>query len=221
MYVCSKCGQTFTRSSARKRHATNSCKYKDKIPINIVKRVPKVPMEVKLEEFSSVIGSLQEEIKQLREEKMKPQQVYQQVNNYNIVVSPDAFGQLVNKYGKDTAISILTQKTTTEVAKKLYFAAVKPDQYPIACRNQNHFRYINDKHEIIDDLGGDTISDMVSTNVKNAMITAANEVISAGTGINNVTEIQTNLARNTNTDHLMDDLAQISFNPSHPFFRCN
>lgn len=217
MYSCEYCCQTFTRHSAKKRHIDKNCHKRPKIPVQITKRDK---IDRMTEVMTDAISSLKDEVRQLREQRVAPT-VYNYNNNYTIVVGPDVFNQLASKYGKDRAITLLARSGTSEVAQKLYFTEA-PDKYPIACKDINHFRYINDKFEIIDDRGGQRISDVVSTGVRNAMITAANEVI--GDDLNrrdqliDISQIQANLVE-PRDPNLVQNLARISFNPSHPFFR--
>lgn len=218
MYTCEYCHQTFTRHSARKRHTDKVCKNKPKIHINITKKPDKNDIISSM--VVDAITSLRDEVRQLRENQ-QPSNIYYN-NNYTIVVGPYVFDQLVSKYGKDAAIHMLTQQNPTEVARSLYFTD-EPDRYPIACKDIDHFRYINDKYEIIDDKGGSSISGVVSTNVKNAMITAANEVITDSmkgrhNPLTDISQLQNNLTL-TDDGTFVKNLAKISFNPSHPFFR--
>jgi hypothetical protein len=136
---------------------------------------------------------------------------------YNIVVGPNIYNQLVSRYGRDNAISILASNTTADIAKMLYFEDTQPSRYPIACKDTNHFRYINDKYEIIDDQGGSKVGEVVSENVKNAMILAANEIILDSKTDYNLMDVQNKLTRKNNSN-LIQDLARMSFNHGHQFF---
>jgi hypothetical protein len=153
-------------------------------------------------------------------------------NNFNGIsqIGPDVFKSLIEKFGKDKAISMLTSKdltgTVINVIKRLYFDGVQPNEFPIACKPGNHFRYLDDNRNLIDDFGGKKTQQFVTTKVNDAMIQAVNDIIfkcmdnnGDGTVDFDLRRLQNNLeptsARST---EITEALVELALNIHHPFF---
>lgn len=174
------------------------------------------------------VQDLMREIHELRE-RMTEMEQKPRYNNW-IIVGDDMFHAMVDKLGRQEALSFLTQSAiagdSIEVVKKLYLDGVSPEKYPIACRNADHYRYLNDKRQIIDDKGGESVKKMLTNQTHRAMVLAANEVIqsklSKDEGImyvdldHDMKTVQCKLADVQTLD--MDRLYGITHNPNHPFF---
>lgn len=177
---------------------------------------PKTKSE--LADLYEKIREMKDEIQEIRD---KP------VNFINIsVMGGDFFRELETKMGYDRAIGFLTQVAAhpVEIIKKLYLDNNVPENYPIACRNKNHFRYLNDARQVVDDQGGSNIGKVMSDRIKDAILVAANEVITSKlSDIDNcyqnydIKSIQNNLTLMTSND-IVRELAAITHNPHHPFF---
>lgn len=153
--------------------------------------------------------------RELKEVKKKPPVHH----HWNIVVGSDFFSELVEKMGRGHAVEYLSEIATEgkplDVINKLYLEGTEPTSYPIACRDEDHFRYIDSAHRIVDDKGGHGISRIVSSGVHRALVTAASE-INGTEGIQNyVADMRNSLP----PDRIVSQLAHMTSIPDHPFFR--
>lgn len=152
-------------------------------------------------------------------------------NNY-IIIGPDMFTEMIDKYGREEALTFLTRSAITgdsvDVIKKLYLDGVSPEKYPIACKNYHHFRYLNDKREVIDDHGGQSVRKIFTDRAHKAMVLATNEMMQdelntmnedAGDLFRKLGDVQCQLASIHTLD--IDRLAGMTNNPNHPFFLDN
>jgi hypothetical protein len=139
-----------------------------------------------------------------------------QHHHWNIVLGMDFFDELVMKMGREHTINFLsgiaTEGKPVDVINKLYLEGNIPTDYPIACRDRDHFRYIDSDHRLVDDKGGHGISNIVTAGVKDALISAANE----DGGSFDVDVLQKYVA---DRDRVISDLAHITSIPNHPFFK--
>ena len=108
----------------------------------------------------------------------------------------------------------------------MYLDGVSPEKYPIACKNYHHFRYLNDKREVIDDDGGSSVQKLFTARAHKAMVMATNEMIEqqlASGSIDalfrdhDIGDVQGRLTMMHNID--IHRLATMINNPNHPFFR--
>ena len=107
--------------------------------------------------------------------------------------------------------------------KKLYIEDRNPDDYPIACRDKYHFRYLDDQKRVVDDHGGSTIGNTVSQRLTDAVEHAVHDFEIEGHGnsvysLENVQLLKERLAQ-LDKDSVIKELAYITNNPNHPFFR--
>lgn len=154
--------------------------------------------------------------RELKEVKKKPPVHH----HWNIVVGGDFFSELVDKMGRGRAVEYLSEIATEgkplDVINKLYLEGTEPTSYPIACRDEDHFRYMDSAHRIVDDKGGHGISQIVSNGVHRALVTAANEAICDQVDIQNyVADMRNSLP----PDRIVSQLAHMTSIPDHPFFR--
>lgn len=247
-YMCRYCGTGFTDRSNRYRHETKWCKTATESSVNQSSRPkiktkkkihvkPKTPITVKKRQKatssvnetadSRTVQDLMQEIHELRERVTEMEQK-PRYNNW-IIVGDDMFHAMVDKFGRTEALSFLTQSAiagdSIEVVKKLYLDGVSPEKYPIACRDVDHYRYLNDKRQIIDDKGGESVKKMLTNQTHRAMVLATNEVIQSKmdqSGImyvdldHDMKTVQCKLANMQTLD--MHRLSGITNNPNHPFF---
>jgi len=167
--------------------------------------------------------------RELEDVKSKPTTI--QHHHWNIVLGMNFFDELVQKMGsKDHAINYLTEIAAVgkpvDVIHKLYLEGNNPTSYPIACRDQNHFRYINSEHRLIDDKGGHNISKLVTNGVHDALLLAANEAIRKQVESQNydsfdiqpIQQYVIDMRRKLPKNQLLSELASVTSIPDHPFF---
>ena len=149
-----------------------------------------------------------------------------------IVLGNDFFQELVEKIGKERAVEFLTCTAMSgkpiDVIDKLYLEGKDPMTYPIACRNQDHFRYLNAENDMVDDRGGAIIGDFMSSRIQNAFIMAANELISHGISKGNtdtlydtynIVTVQESITTACDKQAIVNELAKVTDNSEHPFFK--
>jgi hypothetical protein len=238
-YTCQYCNTAFSDRSNKYRHETKYCKALKK-KLNIIIKPKYQPTVQKtlckpIEKTTNdkMTHELLEELKELRQRvsviENEPRSTH--YNNW-IIIGTDIYHDMVDKYGRHEAISFLTQSAisgdSVDVIKKLYLDGVNPEKYPIACKNYDHFRYLNDKREVIDDKGGISVQKLFSNQTHRAMVLAANEMIQEQLNTNpntnalfvdldyDMRNVQCKLASIRSLD--MNRLAGITHNPNHPFF---
>lgn len=180
-------------------------------------------------EILARIHNLEQENKSLKD---KVQQVADQPRNINniMVIGNDFFEELTAKIGKDSAVEFLSSAATTgkpiDVIDKLYLEGKDPMSYPIACRNEDHFRYMSNDgqggRKLVDDHGGSIIGDLMMNKLRNAFLMAANELISKH--VDGSVETDKDVLRSVQNIATVDknvivyQLAEATNNSNHPFF---
>ena len=227
--ICEKCGIKFDRTTSYYRHV-NSCniksskksedndssKSKIKLSINVKPSQPSMSnVFQRLVELEEQNTALREEVEVLKS---------QPVTNYNIaILGNDFYTELVDKIGKKDTIKFLAQSChrPLDVFQKLYLDDCKPDNYPVACRDELHFRYLDNDKKMVDDRGGSSIGTVVSKQITNAMINAVNDCQNTVYSLDDIETIRNKLILNLekDRDRMIKDLADITNNPNHPFFR--
>jgi hypothetical protein len=161
----------------------------------------------------------------------KVKEVETQPRNINniMVIGTDFYQELVTMIGKDRALEFLTCSAVSgkpiDVIDKLYLEGKDPMCYPIACRNTDHFRYLSDDSNVVDDHGGAIIGDIVINRLQNAFLMAANEIISKqvggeGDGDSDVLRsVQQHITTVYDKHDIVYQLAAATSNAKHPFFR--
>jgi uncharacterized C2H2 Zn-finger protein len=224
--ICPGCGLKFDRSTSYYRHI-NSCLVQKKTASKI--RIAIKPKETTNDtaNISNVykrLIDLEEQNYALREEveelKQKP------MTNYNIaILGNDFYSELVDKIGnKRDAIEFLAKsyiESPLDVFQKLYLDDRKPEDYPVACRDKLHFRYLDNEKRMVDDQGGSSIGSVVSKQITNAMINAVNDCNGNGNTVYGLDDIETirKKLETLDKDSMIENLAYITNNPNHPFFR--
>lgn len=258
-YSCRYCGTIFNNRSNKYRHENKYCQHNSDLspaPASakpktvMIKRTPpilrqrievKVKVKVKAKDKANPTSTpnkqqeILEELNSLRArvQKMENEPRY---NNW-IIIGSDMFSEMIDKYGRSEALTFLTKSALTgdsvDVIKKLYLDGVNPEQYPIACKNYHHFRYLNDKREVIDDEGGLSVRKIFTDRAHRAMVLATNEMMQyemdqfrpdpeqpndmdIGDTFRKLGDVQCLLSSVHSLD--MDRLAGMTNNPNHPFF---
>lgn len=183
---------------------------------------------IKKSDLLERITSLEQRNRDL-EDKVDKVEKQPRINNI-MVIGTDLFQELAAKIGKDNAVEFLTCSATSgkaiDVIDKLYLEGKDRDAYPIACRDQSHFRYLSKENKVVDDMGGSRIGDMMLDRLRNAFLMAANELITKHVENNDAEsnpEHFMNVQRNIDTvcdkNIIVYQLAEATSNSSHPFFR--
>jgi hypothetical protein len=168
-----------------------------------------------LEEQNS---ALREEVEEL---KLKPT-----TTNYIAIMGDDFYTGLTNKIGRANAMKFLAESGTKRpisVFQKLYIDDRSPDDYPIACRDKYHFRYLDNQQRVVDDRGGSTIGNAVSKQITDAVEHAVHdfEIEGHGNSVYGLEDVRLLRERleQLDQDSVIKELAYITNNPDHPFFR--
>lgn len=248
-YQCQYCGSNFDDRSNKYRHEKKYChrnrsghlqihsasgpakhhQPRKKVVVKLKQNKSQdVPQDVLLEE----LRQLRNRVEQIEKEPRGPSIQY---NNW-IIVGQDMYADMVGRYGKEEAVNFLTKSAMSgdslSVIKKVYLDGVKPDQYPIACRDYRHFRYLNDKYQVVDDNGGSDVQRIFADRAHKAMVVATNTMIQDNLASDSVDSLyktydiggmQDNLTHMIDGSHInetemIDRLANITNNPNHPFF---
>lgn len=239
---CPYCGAEFTMETSYYRHikvcdnavkdngsrkkVTIKPKPKRKAPANKQQVEPPPEMHTLLDR----IKLLEQELEQV---KTRPTTV---THNWNIVLGSNFYEELVQQMGQQSAIDYLmeiaSESKPIDVISKLYLEGNDPSDYPVACRGQDHFRYITSEHKIVDDKGGHNISKIVSNGVMDALVLAAQDAITeqmADEGEDNEGNVPQDkllamqdhmlqMQRMVSKRDIVSKLAELTNNPNHPFF---
>lgn len=227
----------FNNRSNKYRHENKYCPSSKTVPVPVPDTVRgtrkkitvKLKLKVAIDDHKQ--DDILKELQNMRERLAKVENEPKTYNNW-IIIGSDMFNDMVDKYGRVEAMSFLMTSAVSgdsvNVIKKLYLDGISPDKYPIACKNFRHFRYLNDKREIIDDKGGNSVQKIFSDRAHRAMVLATNELMQDEIMIHppeqedmselflKLGEAQCNLASIHNLD--IDRLAGMTNNPNHPFF---
>lgn len=254
-YSCRYCGTMFNNRSNKYRHENKYCQQNsNSVSTSVqtkrqktvkIKRSPPIQrqrIEVKVKAKAKDPDTSETDTQEILEELNNLRARVQKMENeprYNnwIIIGSDMFNEMIDKYGRSEALSFLTKSALTgdsvDVIKKLYMDGVDPKQYPIACKNYHHFRYLNDKREVIDDEGGQSVRKIFSDRAHRAMVLATNEMmkdeldqfqpdpeqpndLDVGDMFRKLGDVQCRLASVNSLD--IDRLAGMTNNPNHPFF---
>jgi hypothetical protein len=229
--LCPNCGEEFSYKHTYTAHARLcSQPQSEDIPL---KRTVKVRDRIKgSEEILARIHTLEQQNRDLKD---KVQKVADQPRNINniVVIGNDFFQELTAKIGKDRTVEFLSSTAAIgkpiDVIEKLYLEGKDPMHYPIACRDDDHFRYLShdDKggRKLVDDRGGAIIGDIMMNRLRNAFLMAANELISKHIqdgfdgleGNVDVLRCVQNIAT-VDKNMVVYQLAEATNNSNHPFF---
>lgn len=230
--VCTNCGKEFMY-----KHSYNShqCK-RSKVSVAVKKKsrssMPVSPVHRDTTDKEGVaalhnmVKMLQREVKELRE------QPKIHIDNVT-VITDDIFSKMSSEMGCENAVKFLMEAMASDtecldVVNKVYLSGPDPDQYPIACKDRDHFRFLGPGSSVIDDRGGKLIVSKLTESVQNAMIKASTELIDKYNDPDelmdkvNLVRLQETLTRIPTADNqarFKRELAVKVTNPKHPFFR--
>jgi hypothetical protein len=238
---CPYCNKEFSHKSSMERHISTTCSHK--IPIlpkpatSIVSNIgpPSVPevdflkekvflLEKQLDHLRSQFGDVNRRVDEVERE---PRQII-------VIGDQNILNVLTAKLGgnEDMAINFLAQHVGSlkrmEVVNKLYLEGVEPDCYPIACKENYHFRYLDRENHIVDDHGGEMIVKHLGEQIQEAILEASNKLVTKYLDdsdepndelLNTVHILQNNLVNNHDKKEFRDMLAQRVYHSKHPFFQ--
>ncbi len=108
-------------------------------------------------------------------------------------IADDILELLTIKLGDIPAIEILLtnfmSKNYIKIINAAYLSGKSSDNYPMACAGKNHFRYINDKYMLVDDIDGEKLVKTIINNIQNAALIASNKLIRKYMGENKVGDL--------------------------------
>jgi len=177
-------------------------------------RISLKPVVSEAQELKEMMYQLKHEINEIRN------QPKVHINNLT-VITDDIFSKVVTEMGKQEGVRFLLDSLTGDseclsIVDKVYLSGKDKNEYPIACKGNNHFRFLASNRKVIDDLGGEIIVSKITGSVQDAIIRAA-----ADTEMYDIKYIQDRIKDLTNgRDKLRDGLAVKVTNPTHPFFQC-
>lgn len=220
--VCPNCGEQFSYKHTLVAHGKTCHKAKKKrVQVQIVKKP----------DLLERISTLEQRNRDL-EDKVDKVEKQPRINNI-MVIGNDFFQELALKIGKKGAVEFLTLAASSgkaiDVIDKLYLEGKDPMSYPIACRDEDHFRFRKlDGHEgkLVDDRGGAIIGDLMMDRVRDAFMMAANELwCNRSLDGHAESDVETRLQNvqqgisAVNKRNIVYQLAEATNNSSHPFFK--
>jgi uncharacterized C2H2 Zn-finger protein len=231
--VCVECNMTFDRTTSYSRHIhIHQAAYANdsKIKIAVKKKEETKNKQGQIDPNDVMVKLLQLERQnnELREEVEVLKQIPVTTTNYIAVLGTDFYGDLISKFGKSYAIKFLAdccvEGTPLSVFQKLYLDDKKPNDYPVACKDKLHFRYLDNDKRVVEDQGGTALGTAVSKKITDALLLASNDAMTREMENNTVYNMDRILVmqdRLTKLDKssMIQDLAYITNNPNHPFFR--
>lgn len=252
--TCEACGKTYTRDNSYARHlktcqtgtgddaeadvddASVSPPAKPSLPpAKIALPAAKIKIEARLltTPKHDVLDQLINEIRELRDEiHSRPEPVnISNTFNFNLVVGNNFYDELVEKMGKEEAlkyiVKVASQKTPLDIINKLYLEGVAPANYPIACRDNDHFRFANAERKIVDDVGGRSLANHVSNGLLNTFLIASNELIAkqmsrqteiTDDDMEDFMNVQTCATSKPSDWTVTSELSRMTTNLNHPFW---
>ena len=197
--VCSHCGSRFTMDTSFSRHLAGSkCAEADAEAEVDVEKMYERRIKVAVRHQTtphtgdglgsggssgSIPGAsiLMEKIQKLEQELETVKNKTTTVHHW-IVMGGNFYDDLVTKMGgRDHAVnylaSVASEGKPIDIISKLYLEGKSPENYPIACRDEDHFRYMDSDHQLVDDIGGHSIKKVVTSGIHDALVLSKNILI--------------------------------------------
>lgn len=249
--TCSTCNRTFRYQHTYDSHTCDIKPKKEKIKISTSSSKKKISIRQRSvqpnqqsqthvarmdTEEQSETQRLRQMVDQLKGEidQMKSQPKTVEIHNLT-VITDDIFGKIASELGKKGAVKFLLDTATREtecldIVDRVYLNHTDRDKYPIACRDDHHFRYLGPGHKIVDDVGGEKIVSRIANSVQNAYLKASNDLIHGHVSgeesdafhmydMRSVQDKINMLPSMDSKERLREGLATKVRNPTHPFFR--
>lgn len=230
---CDKCKRTFSYQHSYNAHACMTAKTKVRIKVNAkTKTQPAAPTPLEAldtMELKNMVHQLRGEIDEIRK------QPKVQINNLT-VITDDIFNRIVSQMGEQEGVKFLLDSLNNEaeclnIVDKVYLNGRDKNQYPIACKDNNHFRFMGPDYDVVDDIGGDLIVSKITSSVQNACLKASADLIHEHVEGNeteslykqyDILTVQDRIKRlptASQRERLKAGLAIKFTNPTHPFFQ--
>lgn len=228
--ICDSCGKNLATDTSLINHR--------KICISSKKIKPNIARKTAL----SDLKELERRLENMLEEKIKSVEKVTINNNNTInhtvnntvninlttIDSAHALQNLVDRMGQKEALTFLLNITTsnrnqlTSIMEQLYLTG-DPNNYPIANKDGNIFRFRDIDQRIIHDIGGKKIAKLSSNIHRNLYASAANleaqRFIEDGDNYDSYYTMQECASNNKHdTKSFVKDLATKTYNPDHQFF---
>ena len=238
---CSVCKKSFKYQHTFRAHACDGNKIKLSIKPKTPTRnvAPAHPTVVTPETHTSERQGSEEDLREIVSELRREldeikNQPRVQINNLT-VVADDIFTRIVSTMGRDQAVKYLLDTLGNEsdclnIVDRVYLNGRDRDQYPIACKDNNHFRFLGPGRTVVDDVGGEIIVSRLTNSVQNACLQASSNLIDAHINdsstsmysMYDLVSVQDKIKKLPLHDQkakLREELADRVSNPSHPFFQ--
>ena len=219
---CEFCKRTFSYQHSYNGHICVNHKSRfpgppapppEKIKILLKPVAPVAPVASETQELKEMMYQLKNEINEIRNQ---PKVL---INNLT-VISDDIFTKVVTQMGEQEGVKFLLDSFLHEgeclnIVDKLYLSGKDKNEYPIACRGNNHFRFLGPNRNVVDDVGGELIVSKITGSVQNAVLRAAED-----TQLYDISYLQERIKElPKGKEKLRDGLAIKVANPTHPFFQ--
>lgn len=150
------------------------------------------------------------------------------------VIGDDMYKELIERMGSSEGNRFIMDTAMAENYDGLIDCAYPPSSkgiYPIACKDKYHFRFLDDRRNIIDDMGGNQIMNRLTKSIQNTMLKANADIIGQYVSRGNtdtlyneydmraVQEKISDLTRPKQQNKFKHTLASKMSNPEHPFFK--
>lgn len=225
---CADCKRTFSYQHSFNAHQCSVPKPKVQIRVGI-KSKTQLEQQRETQELKNMVHQLKDELDEIKK------QPKVQINNLT-VITDDIFNKVISQMGEREGVKYLLDSLDNDVeclniVDKVYLAGKDKNQYPIACRDKNHFRFLGPNSKIIDDVNGDLIVSKLTNSVQNAFLKASADLIQGHIDddetqslyeLYDMRSVHDRIKQLPLADHrerFKEGLAIKVSNPTHPFFQ--
>lgn len=155
-----------------------------------------------------------------------------------IVVGDNILEILNEKMGEQEHLNFfltnILSKQYGKIIESVYLTGRKSDDYPMACSDKQHFRFLNESGKLINDLDGEILIQTLVNCLQNALLKTSNKLIMKYIGTNediaklydfyDIRKIQNSaceISKPINRKKIKDFLIKRVINPNHSFFSEN
>lgn len=232
---CSNCKRVFSYQHSFNAHQCSISKPKVQIRVDVKSKAAKCKPSLSEEqqretqELKNMVHQLKDELDEIRK------QPKVQINNLT-VITDDIFSKVISQMGEREGVKFLLDSLDDEVeclniVDKLYLSGKDKNQYPIACRDKNHFRFMGPNSKVVDDVNGDIIVSKLTNSMQNAFLKASADLIKGHIDDNateslydmyDIRSVHDRIKQLPLPDHrerFKEGLATKVSNPTHPFFQ--
>ncbi len=211
-YQCGYCQKYFSADCSLKYHVKNNCKKVNfaKKKINVKsKHIPQGPSQ-RIQLFES------------RKQQLRSK----------FVVGDNVLDYLKQNLGEKEATNFfltnVLSKKYGKIIEQTYLEGKNSDEYPMACTNRGHFRFLNESGKLIDDIDGEILVQTLVNCIQNAILITSNKLIKKYMGkistlyeVYDIKKIQNeacDISKPINRKKIKEFLIKRIINPSHHFF---